>query len=40
MSYSSELIAVVGPTGGGKSTSTENLNPSETFYINLSNKPT
>ncbi|MFN7465288.1 MAG: AAA family ATPase [Planctomycetota bacterium] len=39
MSYSSELIAVVGPTGGGKSTSTENLNPSETFYINLSNKP-
>lgn len=39
MSYSSELIAVVGPTGGGKSTSTEKLNPAETFYINVSNKP-
>lgn len=39
MSYSSELIAVVGPTGGGKSTSLENLNPSETFIINISNKP-
>lgn len=39
MSYSSELIAVAGPTGGGKSTSTENLNPAETFYLNVSNKP-
>lgn len=39
MSYTSELIAICGPTGGGKSTSTEDLNPLETFYINVSNKP-
>ena len=39
MSYTSELIAVVGQTGTGKSTSFENLDPATTFLINVSNKP-
>lgn len=39
MSYTSELIAVAGQTGTGKSTSLENLDPAETFIINVSNKP-
>jgi len=39
MSYKSELIAVAGQTGTGKSTSMENLNPAETFLINVANKP-
>jgi len=39
MSYKSELIAVAGQTGTGKSTSIENLNPAETFLINVANKP-
>ena len=35
----SELIAVVGQTGTGKSTSVENLDPKETVVINIVGKP-
>jgi AAA15 family ATPase/GTPase len=35
---SSKLIAIVGPTGTGKSTSIESLDPSETFIINVARK--
>lgn len=35
----SEIIAVVGQTGTGKSTSVENLNPKETVIIGMTNKP-
>lgn len=34
----SKLIAVVGPTGSGKSTSIKNLNPQETYIINVARK--
>ena len=34
-----ELCAIVGESGSGKSTSLRNLNPSETFIINVANKP-
>lgn len=34
----SELIGIVGKSGTGKSTSTRNLNPTETYYINVSGK--
>lgn len=33
------LIGIVGESGTGKSTSIENLNPQETFIINVANKP-
>jgi hypothetical protein len=33
------VIAVIGDTGTGKSTSVEKLDPSQTFVINCSNKP-
>lgn len=33
------LIALVGTSGSGKSTSIRNLNPSETFIINVASKP-
>jgi len=35
---SSKLIAIVGPTGSGKSTSIRNLNHKETFIINVARK--
>lgn len=35
---SSKLIAVVGPTGSGKSTSVKNLDPKETYIINVARK--
>lgn len=35
----SELIAIVGSSGEGKSTSIETLNPKETFIINVVGKP-
>lgn len=35
----SEIIAVVGQTGTGKSTAVETLNPKETVIIGLTNKP-
>ena len=35
---SSKLIAIVGPSGTGKSTSIKSLNPSETFIINVARK--
>jgi nicotinamide riboside kinase len=34
----SQAIAVVGPSGTGKSTSIRTLNPKETFIINVANK--
>lgn len=34
-----ELIAVVGQSGSGKSTSLRNLDPNETFIINVAGKP-
>ena len=34
-----ELIAVVGKSGSGKSTSLRNINPEETFIINVAGKP-
>ena len=33
------LIAIVGASGSGKSTSIRNLNPEETFIINVASKP-
>ena len=33
------LIAIVGTSGSGKSTSMRNLNPTETFVINVASKP-
>ncbi|MBQ5476117.1 MAG: hypothetical protein IIT65_15935 [Lachnospiraceae bacterium] len=33
------LIAIVGASGSGKSTSVRNLNPEETFIINVASKP-
>jgi hypothetical protein len=35
----SEIIAIVGQTGTGKSTSVESLNPKETVIIGMTNKP-
>lgn len=35
----SNLIALVGTSGSGKSTSIRNLNPKETFIINVASKP-
>jgi len=35
---SSKLIAIVGPTGTGKSTSIKHLNPKETYIINVAKK--
>ena len=35
----SEIIAIVGQTGTGKSTSVEKLNPKETVFIGCVNKP-
>ncbi len=35
----SNLIAVVGDTGQGKSTSIETLSPAETFVVNIGSKP-
>jgi hypothetical protein len=35
---SSKLIAIVGPSGTGKSTSIKSLNPKETFIINVARK--
>jgi len=35
----SEKILVIGESGSGKSTATRNLNPKETFYINVIGKP-
>lgn len=35
---SSKLIAIVGPSGTGKSTSIRTLNPDETFIINVARK--
>jgi hypothetical protein len=34
-----KIVAIVGDTGTGKSTSLETLNPKETFVINCANKP-
>ena len=34
----SKLIGIVGPTGTGKSTSIKNLNPAETYIINVAKK--
>lgn len=34
-----ELIGIAGPSGSGKSTSLRNLNPKETYVINVSRKP-
>ena len=34
----SNLIALVGTSGSGKSTSIRNLNPKETFIINVASK--
>jgi len=39
MSYVSELIAIVGQSGTGKSTSIENMNSASTFIINVAGKP-
>lgn len=39
MSYISELIAIAGQSGTGKSASLENMNPKTTFLINVSSKP-
>ena len=33
------LIAVAGQSGSGKSTSLRNLDPTETFIINVASKP-
>lgn len=33
------LIAIVGASGTGKSSSIRTLNPSETFIINVASKP-
>ena len=35
----SNLIAIVGPSGVGKSSSIRNLKPEETFIINVASKP-
>jgi hypothetical protein len=35
----SELIAIIGPPGSGKSTSIRTLDPTETFIINVAKKP-
>jgi hypothetical protein len=35
---SSKLIAVIGPTGSGKSTSIKSLDPKETYIINIARK--
>jgi hypothetical protein len=35
---SSKLIAVIGPTGSGKSTSIKSLDPKETFIVNVASK--
>lgn len=35
---SSKLIAIIGPTGSGKSTSIKNLDPKETYIINIARK--
>lgn len=35
----SNLIAIVGNSGSGKSTSIRTLNPKETFIINVASKP-
>lgn len=35
----SELIAIIGPPGSGKSTSIRTLDPKETFIFNVANKP-
>lgn len=35
----SNLIAIVGASGTGKSSSIRNLNPEETFIINVASKP-
>lgn len=35
----SELIAIIGPPGSGKSTSIRTLDPQETFIIKVANKP-
>ena len=34
-----ELVAIVGNSGTGKSTSLRNLNPEETFIISTTGKP-
>jgi ABC-type phosphate/phosphonate transport system ATPase subunit len=35
----SNLIAIVGSSGSGKSTSIRTLDPKETFIINIASKP-
>lgn len=35
----SDLCAIVGESGSGKSSGIRNLNPQETFVINVANKP-
>ena len=35
----SQEILIIGESGSGKSTSLENLNPEETFIVNVGNKP-
>jgi hypothetical protein len=35
----SELIAIIGPPGSGKSTSIRTLDPEQTFIFNVANKP-
>ena len=35
----SQEILIIGESGSGKSTSLENLNPKETFIVNVANKP-